>query len=373
MSGGYKDRVDDLRSEAARAPEGPLQVDLLEEAVRVADVHQDLDLGYESRIELVDAACWAGFPDRMLVAYTWCLAQFDRHPGRFEVFQLYWMYKWILNEVTYFLRIPRDRIDAAFEDARRRYGERGFSPRPLHQLRTTALSFMGHPAEAEEQHRKWMDAPRDSYSDCAACELSCRVDYLIEQRRDEEAVETARPLLLGRQRCKEEPGRTFSRILRPLVRLGRAAEAIPCYLKAARFTGRNPKFIWAAGNFLSFLGLTGNLPRGLRLVEGRFRIALETRAPSNRFDFLLGLRLFLGILAETREQPLKLRLPDTFPLFRPDASYPLPDLLAWCDRELSDLARQFDARNGTDALARRVAAHGDLRKHAVSLPISSKP
>jgi hypothetical protein len=308
----------------------------------------------------------------MLVAYTWCLARFDRHPGRFEVHLLYWTYKWVLNEITYFPRIPRERIDAAFEDARRRYAERGISPRPLHQLRTTAFSFMGYPAQAEESYRKWMDAPRDSYSDCAACEVSSRIDYLIDQGRDGEALETAGPLLAGRLRCKEEPGRTFCRILRPLVRLGRAAEAVPYYLKAARFTGRNAKFIWAAGNFLAFLGLTGNLTRGLRLLEGRFRIALEARAPAHRFDFLLGLRLFLEILAESREKPLKLRLPESFPLRRPDAGYPLPELLAWCDRELAELARAFDARNGTDALARRIAAERELRKHAVPAPIAAK-
>lgn len=372
MSAEYRVRIDQLRSEAARTPEGALQIELLEEAVEIADVHQDVDLGYESRMELIGAASWGGAPERMLVAFSWCLAQFDRSPERFERSSLYWRYKWVLGFLPEWPRVPLSRIEAAWQDAERRYREQGISLRPIHQLRASALLAMGRLHEAESAYRMWLDAPRDGDADCAACELSSRSEYLIVARRDEEALTLAAPLLAGRLRCKEEPGRTYSRILLAYLRLGRAAEGIPFYLKAARFAGRNPRFGWATGHFLDFLAYTNNLTRGLRLLEGRFRIAIATVNPADRFKFLLGLRNFLDRLGETRQKPLKLRLSESFPLYRPDAAYPLAELLAWCDREVADLARQFDARNGTDAFARAAIAHRELRKYAADIPITAK-
>jgi hypothetical protein len=73
--------------------DSPEKVAVLEEAVRHADSAGTLELQYGAREGLAEAAYFGGAPDKAIVAYTWCLAQFDRHPGRFNEWRLLWRYK----------------------------------------------------------------------------------------------------------------------------------------------------------------------------------------------------------------------------------------------------------------------------------------
>jgi tetratricopeptide (TPR) repeat protein len=320
-------------------------------------------------MQLVEAACFSGLPDRMVVAFSGCLATFDRHPGRFPAEEIYWSYKWILGNLHSFPTITLNQINETFADAESRFEKSGFSLRPIHQKRARTLQIMGRLQEAEAVHRKWMKARRDGMSDCAACDLASQVNYRVSENRDGEALTLAEPLLSNRQRCRLQPDCTRYSVLLPLVRLGRATEAIPQYRKAARFLSRNRSLLDGFGSLLEFLGLTGNYPAGIRILQRHLCDATNHRDVYERFEFLLGVRLFLDRLGESRRNPLTLRLSKTFPRFRPDGKYPLPEVIDWCDQEISQIARQFDARNGTDAYARRAAEHRLLRRFSVVLPV----
>jgi hypothetical protein len=363
------ERVRLLCSEASRMTDGPQKVEILEEAVRIADLHQDLELSYDARQALIEGAMFSGFPDRMLVAYAWCLAQFDRDPERFDAHHIHWCYKWVLSVLDLFPGVSRAKIEATFEDAFRRFRERGYSPRPVHEYRALTAAAMGDDALAREHYKKWNDAPRDYLADCAACDAGNRIEFLVDQDRDEEAVQTARPLVLRRLSCHEQPHRAFCYLPLPLLRLGQAAEGIPLYLHAVRKAGTNPNMLNAVSRLLDFAVLTENLTRAVRLAEKHVRNAFESPVPRFRWEFLLSLRLLFARLAETRPKGLKFRLPKGHPLARPDA-LPPAELLAWCDGELDGLARAFDARNGNDAFTRRRAAHRELARHASPFPIS---
>ena len=84
MTGDFRSQVDELYEQAYGLPDGPSKLALLEEAIRLADTHQDAALGDEIRADLVRAATFSGYPEKALVAFSWRLAQADRDPDNFS-------------------------------------------------------------------------------------------------------------------------------------------------------------------------------------------------------------------------------------------------------------------------------------------------
>ena len=121
-------RVSEMLLKAWVLPPSVEQVSLTEEAVLLADAHGDLSLGYEARTTLIEAATFAGYPEKALVAFSWCLAQCDRDPERFDEQRLLWQYKWVAADLPYFPQISRQRIHEVHEDMERRYLRCGQSP-----------------------------------------------------------------------------------------------------------------------------------------------------------------------------------------------------------------------------------------------------
>jgi hypothetical protein len=86
----YLQEIDELLSQARALGYGPSRVSLTEEAVHLADTHGDLEQGFRTRMELMEAGTFGGRQDLLLVAFAWCLAQHDREPHRFDSYALLW-------------------------------------------------------------------------------------------------------------------------------------------------------------------------------------------------------------------------------------------------------------------------------------------
>src|SRR5690349_10358828 len=93
-------QFDELIAEADGLPPGPAQLAVLEQAVRLADTLNDVDLGFEARSDLMDAALGVGRGDLLSVAFAWCLAKYDEHPERFPDFDVCFAFRWAISELA---------------------------------------------------------------------------------------------------------------------------------------------------------------------------------------------------------------------------------------------------------------------------------
>src|SRR5262249_28809340 len=159
----------------------------------------------------------------------------------------------------------------------RRYERCGRGLQPVHKLRCLLALDMQDLPEARKHYRPWKRAGRDWGSDCLACERNHEVRYLFAVRQDEKALETAGPILAGSLRCAEIPHATLALVLFPLLRQGRLAEAMAHHHKGYRLVAGNRKFVSEVGKHLTFLALTDNLARAVKLLEKHLAWALETR------------------------------------------------------------------------------------------------
>jgi hypothetical protein len=371
MTDDYHDRIDELLDQAEELADGEPKLLLLEEAVRLADAHQDVELGFNLREDVVRTATFSGRNEKALVAFTWRLAQADREPERFPARSLLWEYKWVVGSLTGFPQFSRRQIEEMLDDMTRRFERCGANLRAVHKLRCKVAQAMHEPEAARKHFRAWKQAPDGWPSDCAACDQDSHVRYLIFVGKDDKAVEHAGPILQGRMSCAVVPQATLGAVLRPLVRLGRVQEAVRCHQRGYRMIAGNKDFLEEAAQHLSFLVLTDNLARAVKVFEKHLGWALETMDLEDRFEYLLAARFLFERLGGSGKASLPLRLPRTFAGYQEGGRYEVPALLAWAEAECRELAARFDERNGNDGFARRMADERRLKELVRPCPLKS--
>ncbi|HTU17501.1 MAG TPA: hypothetical protein VMG10_05505 [Gemmataceae bacterium] len=369
MTTDYQGQVEELLDQAASLPDGPSKVALLEEAVRLADVHQDVILGDTVRAKLIEAATFSGYPEKALVAFSWRLGQCDRNPTQFPESKLLWQYKWIASKLDNFPQISRQQIEDAFDDMTRRYQRAGAKLRPIFEIRWDMALAMGEPDQARKYYRLWEKAPRDSHTDCLACEQQGRVYFHVEMGKNVKALELAEQILRGRMRCRTIPHRTYAQVLMPLLKLRQVEKAVEYHRKGYRLIRNNLTFLYTTSAHLTFLVLTDNLLRALKMFEDHLGWALNSKDPYACWRFYLAAHLLMSRLAESGQTTFKLRLPKTAPCYQEGSRYEVSDLASWIHKTCLDLATRFDARNGNDSFVRRLKGQGRLKRWLRPYPL----
>jgi hypothetical protein len=370
----YRTEIEDLLARAEMMGHGLAQVALTDEAVRLADLHGDIDCGFEARQDHVNSTMFAGLPEQMLVAFSWCLAQFDQNPENFDTHRLLWQYKWVVNALPDFPQISRAQMEEMFIDMARRYEADGASQQSVWLKRRAVAMKMGDRAAAGTAQNELAKCRRDSLSDCHACEIDANVEYYFFQDDDEQGVAKAAPILQGRYSCGEVPHLTYAQLLLPLLRLKRGDEAMKQHMKGYRMISGNPgEFVPQLAYHMQFLALTGNFPKAIKILEKNLQLVMESACFAWHFDFYLAGRILMERLGESGRQTIKLRLPDAFPLRNEAGEYSPLTLAEWFNQQLLEMASRFDARNGNDYFRRRIDEVPTIKALAANIPLPTRP
>lgn len=347
--------VHKLLEEARRLPDGPARVALVEAAVREADAAGDADAGYHARTELIQAAEHTGADERALVAFSWCLAQFDRQPERYSAYTLLWHYKWILENARDFPQLSFPQLQRMEEDMESRAARLGWNARPVHYFRWVNRMRMGDPdGRMMEFFEKWEAAPRDSLADCHACERNKHAELLVRLGRNEQALDVAAPILSGRLSCLEVPDATYARLLTALIRLGDVERARELQVRGHRAVMRNRALLFEAACHVIFLVDVGDLTRAVRLLERALSWAAVTANINDRFSLFLAASRLCAALSQRPRKTRKLSLPRELACYRAEGTYRTAELADWFRGEAATLAAQFDGRDGTNYHARQI-------------------
>ncbi len=130
-----------------------------------------------------------------------------------------------------------------------------------------------------------------------------------------------------------------------------------------------------AAPHLTFLALTDNLPRGLKLLEThipwpRSGVASDRE---DRFDFCLSVSYLMARVASARKgKPIALRLPKEFPGHDPSSRYDPATLSAIFETEAARIGSLFDARNGTSYFRHRIDEVRGLDAMVTPCPLRRK-
>jgi len=360
------EKVDNLLAAADELPHGASKIALCEEAVRVADSLNDIRLAYDARQDLVEAAVFGGRSDVMLVAFTWCVAQFDRDPEAFDSYQLLWRFKWVASTLTRFPQIDRPTIENLLLDMERRYRAAGATMQPVWLKRRGAYLDMGDLEAAAEAHQHYMKAQRGDFSDCHACEVDSLVDYYFQLGKNAIGLKKANEIFQGSLACGEVPHRTHAEVLMPLLKAADAASAMHHHRVGYPMIKDNSEFGRSQAIHMAFLALTGNDARALRLLEKHIGPSFDGGDPQREFQFLRFSMLALEAIAE-RKKKAKLRLPALSPALEGEKEFVLVDLATEFRRLALEHAGRYDERNDNDYHTRLVEETSTWKKYATPM------
>jgi hypothetical protein len=367
------EQVYELFDRSLEVSEGEEQISLREEAVRLADLTGDLRIQYFAREVFVRACVFGGAGEKALVAFSWLLAQFDQHPGRFDQWAILWKYKWIVNSIHEFPQVPKARIYEMIDDLSARSQQAGYSLRAVYNQRYRLEKHWDNRELALEYFEKMQAQPRDELSNCPVCEIDERVSFAIYCGDDERGIALAQPLLNGDEKCATVPHRTYGNLLLPLVRLGRYKEALLYHRRGYEMISGNQAFVDRLADHLIFVTVTKNLERGIQLLEKHYSWTESNRDLLGHFAFFRAACLLFEVLAESGAEAgalVKLNLPPTFPLHSAAAQYEPLQLANWFREKAAGIARRFDKRNETDFFMRKLAETSNLKKLISHHPLS---
>ncbi len=151
--------------------------------------------------------------------------------------------------------------------------------------------------------------------------------------------------------------------------IGRVAEAADFHRISWRNFDPNGGYYWYWAPHLSFLAVTDNLDRGLKVFDKQLPVAMRQTDLLSQYYFLSHAAPLVERLAATRDKPVSLHVPKAMELFDPSGSYRLDRIASWVVETAEKIASRFDARNGNDyqssLLRSRRALAGSVRPFTI--------
>lgn len=347
-----EDRVKEILQEAQQLAHGDMRVQLMDEAVKLADSLQNLKIAFFCRLQLMQAAVNGGRSERLMTAFSWCLAKYKETPELFEGFayNLLWRFKWAVDAISTFPHVSHAEFHSLLNEMKEMYLAHGYGMRAVHYLHFRYYCDIGEFDRAAELIAEWQDSAIDDMKDCEACEIDSLVNYYADTDQAGRAVETAHVILSGEQSCMEVPHITYSTLLRSLAQLGRYDECDEVQAKDYRLIRRNPEFLHQVAEHIGYLTHRGNLTKAVALLEKHLAWIAGTFEQTPRYLFLTAAANLLTKLGDRK----RLKLPAEFEKHDEGGEYDVADLAQWFQQERDELGATFDKRNGNDHYSRRL-------------------
>ncbi|TXS52267.1 hypothetical protein [Streptomyces sp. t39] len=337
-----------LRDNDAR-PYGRPRTVTAEELVDAAEQFDDTTALVRALFDLQEAYTYGSEPRKSPVVFARLLNLFDEQPDVFDERMrhlLFWRFKWVAGALRALPEVPLSGLRQWQREMRDRYEKAGLGLQPCYGQAYQLAVHLGE--DTTRAYELWAGRARTRLSDCEACEICERALFHLAAGDDGRALTAWDPVLDGKQSCQEEPARSVSYALLPLLRTGHADRARELHLAGYRACRRNPAMAPEVGRHLEFCALTGNEARGLELLAENRALFDEVESPRDLLDFLTGVQVLLRRVEHLGHG----QLPAAGWAGR---TWTVAALCAEAATRADDLAARFDARNGT-------TAHTDRRR-----------
>jgi len=325
------------------------KINLLKEAINMADANNDIDWGFDLRLDLIREETYTSHCTESFPAFAWILNAHDSHPELFDESDFLWEYKWMATSSRRNVNISRAQIETIMEDLRARMTKNGYTDRAYFTVRIYWHLFLGETDKAREYIKLRDEASRDRMSHCPACELDASVEMELIDGNFDKAITLAHDLINKKLICGHMPFGTFCNLTYYLNRAGdkRAADY---FTKAEEeiVEMKNDTSLLSDISLLMHHLIDNNKERAWEYFEkyAAWEIGAED---AFSFDFTLPA---LRLLKE--ESVKKLNMDPQLPYFRLDNTYNVKELYDYYYQKADNLAQSFDERNGNQHFRNRL-------------------
>lgn len=345
---------------------GPHHRERANHVLAVAQERGDHDLEFEVRMLLTADGAMSGIGELALTNFAWCVAKHKEDPARFvgggedSSDTIFWQYKWMPGIICRNSVFDLAQLEAVFEDFEQTYRAAGLPLSAIVTARMESAIKTGRLDEADRLAAQLADMPRDDYSSCEACVPSDLVDLELLRGDDAAAVDLAVATWRSGSSCGEEPESMLATVLLPMLRVGRLEEAKEAFEFSYEMSHSDEGEVVNTSSAAEFASLTGNHELALSLVERHLAsLAHDALSEADQLSGALSFAVVLDrldaqgsgdvLVRSSSDRSLEAVLPATE---QPRTVSELAPLL-W-DFAVRT-AERFDARNGNDLHAGRVA------------------
>jgi hypothetical protein len=331
-----------LKVESSKHPEDKLN--LMKQAIQIADANNDLDWGFDLRIDLIayekdTSHCVESFP-----AFAWLLNTYDSNPDMFNEDDFLWEYKWMAGSARRNADISRDQVEAIMSDLKERMKRNGYSDRAYYSIMIYWLLFLGEIEEAEKYLKLRDETPRDRMSHCPACELDTTVEFELIKGNFDQAIVEAHDLITKKLTCHVMPLVTFCNLTYYLAKANdpRADEYFIKAEEEVLGVQENDTSLISSISDLIYYLTKNNKEKAWEYFQkyADWEVGAED---SVSFDFSVNV---LPLLKEGGQK--QLNLSTKLPYYREDNTYNIEELFTYYYNKAKGLAERFDKRNGTN-------------------------
>ncbi|MET9884608.1 tetratricopeptide repeat protein [Streptomyces sp. NPDC006430] len=351
--------------ENRQSPNGAARNAHAEALAGAAEASGDGALFREALDNLINSYLYSAESSKMLVPFARLLQEYDKDPGafsRWDAHSLFWQFKWVATAISDSPEVPLESAAGWLDEMERRYRLAGYSERPVREAELWHADAIGADDRAERAFSAWLAAERDDMSDCHACELNGQGAYAALRGDDARALEVWKPVLAGELTCAEEPHRLLATSLLPLLRLGRLDEARSHHLRGYRMARGNESLLPSVGKHIEFCALSGNESRGLEILAEHAVHLGPLANVDDQMAFHGGVIVLLRRLRELGHGQSPAVPYEGVPRT-------VSELYEVLRTSSLDIARRFDARNGTTRVSDRFLARIEREPLVDVLPL----
>jgi hypothetical protein len=323
---------------------------LLKQAINLADVHNDVEWGFELRLDLIRDEKDTSRCDESLPAFTWILDAYDKNPETLGEEDFLWEYKWMLGSVRRNSSISMEQINSIAEDFKTRLQRNGYSLRPYYTTKAHMAFFLGDLDDA----RKYIDLRnkevRDEMSNCNACELDDDVELELRLGNFEKAIAVGNNMLTKKITCAHMPFSCYCSCVKYFQKAGNMEKAYEYFQKAEADLAdlEDTSQVSEVGILIHFLA-EYDKEKAWPFFEQHAHWNVNSE---DYLDFLFStsvLSLFKG------EGNIVLNVNSSLSWYKEDKSYDLQEVYNYYYERAKDLADRFDQRNGNKHFNKQLA------------------
>lgn len=331
------------------------KVRLLKQAAGIADANDDIEWGYDIRLQLIRECYFIANSTDLVNEFSWILNAYEMHPDWFDENDFLWQYKWILGEMYSNPQVSMEQIQAIMEDFKTRLQRNGYGLRPYYDRLYEETLILHQFEKAKEYLDLRNAAPDDAMGSCPACTLDNELDYYLMTDRFDEAYHRAQPLLSKQISCTHVPARTFCILTYYADKAGKpelASELCERAEAEMELLQNDENLVTSIGTLIGYL-LAHNPVKAWAYLEKSFPWYLDDDAYS-RYDYAC--HLLEGLQAMDPSTVVTLTLPTDFERYNPQHTYTVGSLMDYFMQEARQQAAAFDTRNGCTAFSERLDA-----------------
>lgn len=333
---------------ADEAPLGEERVRAHEEALRLAQRHGSFAEEFVARIDLTEALFYTPNDPRTLVHYAWLRQSLDPDRGLVPEDRdaVLWRLKWAVALIEDTPSVGLDALVAAIDDVEEVFRADGYHLRPVHAARARLARERGDRATVHRELAEWRSAPRDSRSDCEACELRDQARLVLDDEPDR-ALALVAPVVAGELTCADEPRLSLAIDAELRLDAGDVDGAVTSYRRAWHLSEGDPRASDTVAACLRVLLRLGNADRAVDALLPRLAWVEHLRTPRERM-------WFAATAAFVLDRAVAAGLaPDTVD------GRPVGEVASELSRTAAAIAAEFDARYGSTVTSRDLAAAHD--------------